>query len=88
MNLKQQLLAITDAYCAATGRSASRVSTLIFNDGKRIAAIKDGGDLATGRFEHGMSWFSGNWPKDADWPEGIARPEPLPPEADQAGAAE
>lgn len=88
MSLKQQLLAVTDAYCAATGRSASRVSTLVFNDGKRIAAIRDGGDLATGRFEHALSWFSNNWPDGVAWPEGMARPEPMPAEADQAGAAE
>jgi len=88
MNLREQLLAITDAYCAATGRSASRVSTIIFNDGKRIAAIREGGDLATGRLEHAMAWYAANWPAGTDWPEGIVRPEPLPVEADQAGAAE
>jgi hypothetical protein len=84
--LREQLLAATDAYCQATGRSASRVSTVIFNDGKRLGAIKDGGDLATGVFERAMSWFSSNLPEGVDWPDGLY-PRPVT-EADQAGAAE
>jgi len=50
------------------------VSTLIFNDGKRLNAIRDGGDLATSKFEHALAWLSDNWPDDKPWPKRVARP--------------
>ncbi|WP_229183950.1 hypothetical protein [Bradyrhizobium oropedii] len=72
-------MAVTDAYCAATGLSTSRVSTLIFNDGKRLDAIREGKDLYTSRFEHAMQWFSDRWPDDGkSWPLGVPRPAPTP----------
>jgi len=84
MNLREQLLTVSEAYCRETGLSASRVSTLVFNDGKRLPAITAGGDLATGRFEHALRWFSDHWPADAAerWPDSIGRPEPQPIEAE------
>lgn len=77
MQLTEQLLAVADAYCSVTGRSSSRVSTLIFNDGKKLDAMRSKGvDLYTGKFEAGMQWFSDNWPEGEDkrWPKAIARP--------------
>ena len=86
MNLRQQLITVTDAYCKATGLSTSRVSTLIFNAGSRIDQIREGKDLYTARFEHAMRWFSDNWPADAanTWPLGIGRPAPQPKERAEA----
>lgn len=76
MILTQQLIAVAKAYSKARGLSLARVSTLVFNEGKKLAAIEFGGaDLATGRFESAMHWFSDNWPEGASWPDGVARPE-------------
>lgn len=75
MILREQLLAVADAYCAARGLSRSRVSTLVFNAGMTLDRIALGGDLATGSFERAMMWFSENWPVGAVWPRGIGRPK-------------
>lgn len=77
MTMTDQLLAVARAYCAARSLSLSRVSTIVFNDGKKLDAIATkGADLATGKFEQAMKWFSTNWPADAEWPGAIARPRP------------
>lgn len=71
-----QLLKLAELYCAATGRSSARVSTLIFNDGKKFALIAGGADLGTRTCERAVLWFSENWPAETAWPEEIARPAP------------
>jgi hypothetical protein len=81
MTLKEQLLITTDAYCSAKGMSQARLSTILFSGGARLQQIRDGSDVATGRFESVMQWLSNNWPEGAIWPEGIKRPEPVLPEA-------
>ena len=45
MTLVSQLLIVTDAYSRARGLSQSRVATLLFNDGKKLALLRAGGDL-------------------------------------------
>lgn len=75
MVLTDQLLTVARAFCAARELSLSRVSTLVFNDGKKLDSIASkGSDLATGKFEAAMDWFSANWPENAVWPKGINRP--------------
>ena len=72
--LTDQLIAVANAYSAATGVSISTISTKLFNGGGRLAAIAAGGDLNTRSFESAMRWFSDNWPDDLEWPAGVARP--------------
>lgn len=74
MAMTDQILTVARAFCDARGLSISRVSTLVFNDGKKLDLIARGADLGTGKFESAMAWFSLNWPKDTRWPKGIARP--------------
>ena len=82
MLLTEQLLVVARAYCAARNLSSARVSTLVFNDGKKLDAIASkGADLQTGKFEAAMQWFSDNAPEGFEWPEAIDRPA-------AAGAAE
>jgi len=76
MTMREQLLVVASAYCEARGRSISRISTIVLNDGKKLDAIANGRDLHTARFEHAMAWFSENWPDNVKWPKGIARPHP------------
>jgi hypothetical protein len=85
--LTDQLIRVTDAYCAASGVTRSTVSNRIFMDGKRLDSIAGGTDLNTRSFEKAMRWFSANWPDGVVWPEGIARPEPSVAEASEEGAA-
>jgi hypothetical protein len=74
MRMTDQLLLVARAYQRARSLSISRVSTLVFNDGKRLDSILVGGDLATARFEKAMRWFSENWPANAEWPDAVHRP--------------
>ncbi|MCS0501409.1 hypothetical protein [Ancylobacter mangrovi] len=83
MNLRDQLITVSDAFGSATSRSRARVSTLVFNQGQRLAKIAGGQlDPTIASFERAMAWFSVNWPNSEPWPEGIPRPAPAPsPEA-------
>lgn len=77
MAMTDQILTVARAYCAARGMSLSRLSTIIFDDGKKLDRIASGRDLHTARYEAAMGWLSDNWPDGVNWPKGIARPEPL-----------
>lgn len=76
MTLVSQLLIVTDAYSRARGLSQSRVATLLFNDGKKLALLRAGGDLVTGSYERALGWLSDNWPDDTPWPHEVRRPQP------------
>lgn len=71
------LLVVADAYVLATGRGRGSLSKAIFDRGGHFEDLAIGSrDLSTGTFERAMQWFSNNWPDNAVWPEGVARPEP------------
>lgn len=78
MTLCDQLLKTADMFCAATGMSRARVSTIVLSGGLRIDHIEAGGDIRTKSFERAMQWFSDNWPDEAGWPDGVARPAKTP----------
>ncbi len=73
MPMTKQLLALADAFCAATSSGRGSVSNRIFTDGKRLDAIANGADLTTRSFERAMEWFDSNWPAGTEWPEGVVR---------------
>jgi hypothetical protein len=70
----KSLITTSDAFCEAKGLSRSRISTLVFNDGKALDRIAGGGDLNTRSYEKAMAWFAANWPEGVAWPEGVERP--------------
>jgi hypothetical protein len=74
-----QVLALADRFCASSGLAQATLSTRIFNDGKRLTKLRDGGDLGTRHFAATVQWFSDHWPEEAEWPENIARPAPIAP---------
>lgn len=76
MNHRDTIVRLFSLYCAASGRSPSRVSTLVWNHGARYKQIASGADLRTRTFERGLRWFSDHWPVDSAWPQDIARPLP------------
>lgn len=66
------LLNIADAYKAATGiEPDNRVSWRVFGDSNKLTALRDGGDITTGRFNQAIRWFDGNWPQDAARPPAL-----------------
>lgn len=72
--MTNQLVIVADIWCAATGKSRARLSTLIFSSGRRLDAIAEGSDLATRSFERALVWLSQTWPEGAVWPDDVARP--------------
>ena len=57
------LIARADAYKVASGVvDDSTVSYRVFGDTKKLAALRNGADLTTRRFNTAMDWFDQNWP--------------------------
>lgn len=70
----QHLIVVADAYQKAAGIAETTVSSRVFGDGKKLAALRAGSDITLTRFNDALRWFSVNWPKGARWPSIIARP--------------
>lgn len=80
MKLIDQLKAVTLAYSEATGTKLSTLGSRLLKGGKRFhQIIEEGSDVSTSNFEMCMAWFSENWPEEAEWPPGVARPAVPPP---------
>lgn len=76
----EQFLSVVAVFCRAGAIAEPTLSTRLFNDGKRIGAIRAGSDVGARRLALAMSWLSQNWPDGAEWPTDVARP-PAPQEA-------
>lgn len=85
MKYRNTILRLFALYCAASGRSPSRVSTLVWNHGARHKQIASGADLRTRSFERALVWLSDHWPGNLEWPRDI--PRPLPEGEDPAAPA-
>lgn len=86
MNAIDQLLALVDAYRAATGCSDARVSGLFFGAGHRVKTIRAGGDIGSRQVQSIMVDFSGRWPEGAAWPADVPRPSAVAPAQDGEAA--
>lgn len=77
MMLMDSLLQVADRYIAV-GRPASLsgLGMKIANDHKFLLRIKAGAACSIPSYEKAMTWLSENWPEGAEWPEGVARPDP------------
>lgn len=90
--LKLLLLKLAENYAGVRGLSLSRVSTLVFSDGKVLARLSSGGDITTGRFEGAIEWFGANWPDGHLWPSDVPKQisemvSPVGSSAGEAGAS-
>ena len=74
MRLRDQLLAVSEAYANLVGRSEARVSTIVYGSGNAILRLRDGADMGSERIHNGLQWFSDHWPDQAPWPAEVARP--------------
>lgn len=76
LTLREQFIRAFDAFVAASGVAESTLSDRVMGSGTRFRRIRDGSDIGTVTFERVMQWLSDNWPDNAKWPEGVARPAP------------
>jgi len=87
MDQVQQLLSLIDAF--GNGKMAdATISTRLFNDGKRIGILRNGGDIGTRRFVTAVQWLSDKWPAGVEWPPNIERPVPSVVAGEPSEAAE
>lgn len=73
LNIKH-LLTVADEYSRAAKVEDKTVSSRVFNDGKKLGAIREGSDITVGRYNAALEWFSANWPEDGVWPHDVPRP--------------
>lgn len=74
MSQIDHFLKCVEIYCAYSGRAEATLSSRVFHDGKRIAAIREGSDVGLRRMAVAMRWLSENWPEGLPWPEDVPRP--------------
>lgn len=73
MEWRTELLTLVETFCAATGKSESRVATLAANGGMFFTRIREGGGCNVDNFLKVKRWFAENWPEDTPWPEGVSK---------------
>ena len=71
---KNHILLLSERYQKSTGLIETTISSRIFNDGKKIAALRSGSDLTTSRYNAALLWFDENWPGLDPWPSKVSRP--------------
>ncbi|ARR54575.1 hypothetical protein HY78_14615 [Rhizorhabdus wittichii DC-6] len=73
LTLKESLIALADAWCAATGRQLSGLSTLVLKDSKFFGRISGNAGLTVATVERFLAFFREptNWP-DASIPDDVA----------------
>lgn len=75
----EHIVRLATAYAEAEDKPLVTVSSRVFGDSKKLAAMAEGADITVRRYVHALQWFSDNWPSQAEWPVGIDRPKPTPP---------
>lgn len=63
MITEAELIRIIDAVTASTGLSDTTLSSRIFNDSKRIAAIRGGATITVRRMADAVEYLCKNWPE-------------------------
>ncbi len=74
MNMRQQMIALVDAYAAAVGRSPQTVSQQFLRHNQKIDRLRAGRDLGTELFEEARTKFWEQWPAGVEWPSDVLRP--------------
>lgn len=75
MNFTDQIIKVANAYAEFSGISLKTASSRIFNEAKLLGLVLDrSATMTLSRAEKGLIWLSDNWPENAQWPEGVARP--------------
>ena len=70
-----QFLELVSRFAEASGISEATASTRLFNDGKRMQQLRNGGDVGIRKVEAAMHRMSECWPEGVVWPRQIKRPK-------------
>jgi len=74
--LRSHLVALSSAYCSATGKSTATIGEKATGDWKFFDRIKTGG-FNVEKYDEALRWFGDNWPAGENWPLGVQRPAKL-----------
>jgi hypothetical protein len=69
-----QLVTLADRFVEATDTKDVTLSFWVFNDSKKLAALRMGAGITVERFNDALRWFDAHWPSGATWPNSIHRP--------------
>lgn len=83
---RDHLLLLAEAYCAATGRSESRIATIVGGSGTFFARLRAGAGVGVTKYMRIKAWFAANWPGEVSWPAGVPRAAAVPDEAEGRAA--
>ena len=86
MTLKESLIAIAEAWCAAHGRQLSGLGSMVVRDSKFFARIAAGAGLNVATFERFVGFFrdSTSWPAELIPDDVAAILKALPPHEAEA----
>jgi hypothetical protein len=70
----EHLITVADEYGRVAQVEEKTVSSRVFQDSKKLGAIRAGSDITVGRYNAALAWFSANWPDHAVWPRDVPRP--------------
>jgi hypothetical protein len=71
----EHLIKVAREYGRVTKVAEKTVSSRVFQDSKKLTAIRSGADITVGRYNAALAWFSENWPEKGKWPNEVPRPE-------------
>lgn len=75
--LRKNLLALADAYVAATGRTMEAVARAAHGDPPFFDRLRNGDGFTTRKHDDVLKWFDQNWPKGVERPA-LESYEPAP----------
>lgn len=63
------LLSLADQFRAVAGIEQEKtLSSRMFDDSKKLAALRAGGEITVGRYNGAMAWLAEHWPDTAEMP--------------------
>lgn len=84
MDTPTRITTLADAFLAApvnAGLARRTLSRRLFDNGARLDALANGGDLTTRTADAAFAWFAANWPAGIPFPPGGFAPSPPQPAA-------
>ena len=68
------IIALADIWLKATGLRETTLSNRLFGESKKLALLRGGADLTTGRYRLAVRWFAEHWPDGVEWPDIVPEP--------------
>lgn len=67
--LRGNLLALAEAFVAATGRTEEAVARAAHGDPPFFRRLREGQGFTARKYDDVIGWFDANWPRDVEMPK-------------------